>query len=1218
MQSDGSATNADKEQSRIDLERSRDALDDLRKEGKKLAAEQKKWRKEGVNGTDEVKSAQENLNDALDAQKDAYEDLRDAARDVDRARADGARSVADAIRQSQRAMEDANRASRDTAAAMEEISTEQQKVEDAFGKLGPAGQRFARFLHGLREGFFAFRNDVQKVLLPQIEEAIASFLGSSNGSVLRKSLIALADSFGAVAVALSLSFQGEAWGQFFEMLGSLGPEIQEAWGQAFIYFLEAMASILTTLAPYALEFAEGFAAMMEAFAGWAASEEGAEGIQRFMDYVKQIGPSVLEFFGLFVLAMTNVMVALAPYGELILGLLTGFLDFIANMDTDTLGLMLSALLVLITASQVAYALLNLLLAGRVLLGSAIGLLAFSFVALGLAIYYVYTQNETLGKALAILAGVIYGVVLALKIWRATAALITAIQIGLAAASYGAAGATYAQAGAARFAYVAARLWAGAQWLVVAAMNGTLLQIIRMNAAMALMIAKQKAIIVVTKLWAVAQRILNAVMRANPLGLALTAVLAIVAGFVWAYKRFETFRNIVDGVIGFLKDAFFGLWDFLFGHSVMPDIVDGMEWFFDQVKRIFGWVNTYAIQPLASAFKWLWKNVIKPVLGFMVAYYTFVFKAMKAVWTNVLWPVLKVIGKVVWTLWKAYFKVALTLIKAYFTLVFKALKWVWENVLRPAFEAMGKVLNWLWDKIFKPIFTWIGDKVGDTFKGIKTVWDKVLKPVFDFMVDKALPKLKGAFEKAVDGIKKIWDGLKKVVGSPVKFVLDTVINKGLIGGFNKVAKWVGMDGFNEINIPDSLQSYATGGVMPGYTPGRDPHKFISPTGGRLELSGGEAIMRPEFTAAVGTGFVDAANAAARSGGIDGVRRLLGEGGQAFARGGIFYPLPGARMGTYPGHDGVDLNVGSGWDDDGMPFYSATSGRVSYTGSGRGYGNAVFVNSPFGELVYGHSQYGSIGVSVGQAVQPGSFLARVGNTGNSSAPHLHFGFPGGPYAGAVSLLSGSYQGTGERPPKAAGFSMPKIPSWLKDLVKSPIDSVKGWVTSKWDKATDMVKGSPAFDVAKRLPLEAVKGVKDRALDMVPGWVKNAVGGIGKVADKVGDFAGAVGGGVRDGVSAAGDALGFADGGVLPYNGTMKYDSGGYLPPGLTSVMNLTGKPEPVFTNDQWAQMGGGAPGGGIHYEPHFEGSDLTAADVAGDLNFTFRKIRRGGRYEEVGRP
>jgi hypothetical protein len=87
-------------------------------------------------------------------------------------------------------------------------------------------------------------------------------------------------------------------------------------------------------------------------------------------------------------------------------------------------------------------------------------------------------------------------------------------------------------------------------------------------------------------------------------------------------------------------------------------------------------------------------------------------------------------------------------------------------------------------------------------------------------------------------------------------------------------------------------------------------------------------------------------------------------------------------------------------------------------------------------------------------------------------------------------------------------------------------------------------------------------------------------------------------------------------MPYNGTMMYDNGGYLPPGLTSVVNLTGKPEPVFTADQWDGVEGGTGGGNIHYEPHFEGSDLTASDVAGDLNFTFRQIRRGGKYAGVG--
>src|SRR5699024_4409608 len=60
-------------------------------------------------------------------------------------------------------------------------------------------------------------------------------------------------------------------------------------------------------------------------------------------------------------------------------------------------------------------------------------------------------------------------------------------------------------------------------------------------------------------------------------------------------------------------------------------------------------------------------------------------------------------------------------------------------------------------------------------------------------------------------------------------------------------------------------YARGGVLPGFTPGRDVHDFVSPTGGALRLSGGEAIMRPEWTRAVGgAGAVNSMNRAATSG------------------------------------------------------------------------------------------------------------------------------------------------------------------------------------------------------------------------------------------------------------------------------------------------------------------------------------------------------------------
>ena len=74
-------------------------------------------------------------------------------------------------------------------------------------------------------------------------------------------------------------------------------------------------------------------------------------------------------------------------------------------------------------------------------------------------------------------------------------------------------------------------------------------------------------------------------------------------------------------------------------------------------------------------------------------------------------------------------------------------------------------------------------------------------------------------------------------------------------------------------------YASGGVLPGYTPGRDVHRFFSPTGGSLMLSGGEAIMVPEWTRAVGgPAAVAAMNKAARAGRTS--------GGSGFADGGVF--------------------------------------------------------------------------------------------------------------------------------------------------------------------------------------------------------------------------------------------------------------------------------------------------------------------------------------------
>jgi murein DD-endopeptidase MepM/ murein hydrolase activator NlpD len=53
-----------------------------------------------------------------------------------------------------------------------------------------------------------------------------------------------------------------------------------------------------------------------------------------------------------------------------------------------------------------------------------------------------------------------------------------------------------------------------------------------------------------------------------------------------------------------------------------------------------------------------------------------------------------------------------------------------------------------------------------------------------------------------------------------------------------------------------------------------------------------------------------------------------------------------------------------------------------------GNYIIIECSDGYLVYAHAQAGSIKVSPGDKVVSGQELAKVGHSGNSTAPHLHF--------------------------------------------------------------------------------------------------------------------------------------------------------------------------------------------------------------------------------------
>ena len=89
-----------------------------------------------------------------------------------------------------------------------------------------------------------------------------------------------------------------------------------------------------------------------------------------------------------------------------------------------------------------------------------------------------------------------------------------------------------------------------------------------------------------------------------------------------------------------------------------------------------------------------------------------------------------------------------------------------------------------------------------------------------------------------------------------------------------------------------------------------------------------------------------------------------------------------------HGAVDFGAGG---VNGMPVYAVADGIVVTTHAlTTSYGNYIILYHPTSNLytLYAHGQAGSISVSVGQNVKQGQQIMRVGSTGNSTGPHLHF--------------------------------------------------------------------------------------------------------------------------------------------------------------------------------------------------------------------------------------
>ena len=89
-----------------------------------------------------------------------------------------------------------------------------------------------------------------------------------------------------------------------------------------------------------------------------------------------------------------------------------------------------------------------------------------------------------------------------------------------------------------------------------------------------------------------------------------------------------------------------------------------------------------------------------------------------------------------------------------------------------------------------------------------------------------------------------------------------------------------------------------------------------------------------------------------------------------------------LGTRRFHSGIDIPAPTGTN-----IIAAGSGTIAFAGNRGGYGRTVFVDHGGGIItLYAHCN--TLLVSEGQRVEAGQTIAKVGSTGMSTGPHLHF--------------------------------------------------------------------------------------------------------------------------------------------------------------------------------------------------------------------------------------
>ena len=261
-------------------------------------------------------------------------------------------------------------------------------------------------------------------------------------------------------------------------------------------------------------------------------------------------------------------------------------------------------------------------------------------------------------------------------------------------------------------------------------------------------------------------IFNAVLAANPIGLIVTAVAALVAALIWFFTQTETGQQIWSSFVDWIKQAWQGIADFFVnlwsgiseGASTLWDgVVAAWTAYVETVKAVWGAIGTFfsdlwtGIQEFASV---AWTAITSTVMAIVQPF----IDGFMNIWNNIsdgltqIWEGIKMIFQGAWEFIKSIFLGAILII---------------IDLVTGNFNQLGADLSLIWEGIQN---------------GISLIWEGI-KTYFSGVVDVIVGYATGVFENFSNVLSTIWEFIKTAASMAWEWIKSTVSNliTGLIQG-----------------------------------------------------------------------------------------------------------------------------------------------------------------------------------------------------------------------------------------------------------------------------------------------------------------------------------------------------------------------------------------------------------------------------------------------------